>query len=705
MEELKYRDLFLTIVLKDLRENRRELASLIISETILISLFTAGAVGFQIFASQNTDEYFMREDGISRMFVSGFSLMLLCGVVLLIATLIPYLGKRVPKYILFKRMGASVKDRRRMVIIEGGVTYLCSIIPGLLLGILFSSILRRLLISYLNINFELGKISLFTYPIICIVALLAYVLSFLLTGELESDFRVITSMHESARIEKLSSRLPVLQIVSGLVMCVAAYAAYTRIAYHEALYLATLFYIGLYLIGRNAASMLMTYTRKNNPEKYYRNLLINDQFYNRFRTTTRYILAFSLISFLACFSSGFQIIGIVNAQQPDELFPYDIMCLADENDTKYFDGLKKDSDIEIHEYPMVRVTNLDKTERFERISEITIQGQQIGISESTYHELKKAIDPSYVSKDLGLKDDGSNVYVVHQQDRSIKAQPVDWRYNKSKPDLHIGVPCIRVLDEYHGTYCEKDIAGEEIASITGCYSTPKCENIIVFSDRYFEKAQDEWMNVDVATGYSVEAFMAFMGDDAEPLLVQGPTKLVLINTDEFHVKELDKELDTMEKDHQYIGNYDSSVHFHYSSENAIKQMVVERAARISINISIMTIFLLVGILLLYSKCQMELKEKKGRDKFLRSMGMPVKERIRILKREISVFVVYPAIILIVSSVVFVAGTYRVRMYNSELAASCTRMYATLFAGWIIVNVLCTWLVAVTIRKEIMSNGQ
>ena len=76
MEELKYRDLFLTIVLKDLRENRRELASLIISETILISLFTAGAVGFQIFASQNTDEYFMREDGISRMFVSGFSLML-----------------------------------------------------------------------------------------------------------------------------------------------------------------------------------------------------------------------------------------------------------------------------------------------------------------------------------------------------------------------------------------------------------------------------------------------------------------------------------------------------------------------------------------------------------------------------------------------------------------------------------------------------
>ena len=699
------KNVFVSFIVKDLRENKRELVSLIMSESILISLFTVGVLGFQIFSSKDADEYFMREDGISRLFISACSLMLLCGIVLLIATLIPYLGKRVPKYTFLRRMGISVRDKRRMIITEAGVTYLLSIIPGLLTGTLFAYVLKHVIVSYLRIDFELGSVSAFTYPIICVVTLCAYALSFLLTGELESDFGVISSTQETARTERSISRKPAAWIIAGSILCVVSSAAFFRIEYHEALYLTAIFYLGMYLAVKNIASVIMAGTRKNRPDKYYRNLLNSNQFYNRYQTTTRYILALSLISFLACFTSGFQMIGIVNAQNAEDLFPYDIMCLADENDAKYFDGLKKDSDIEIHEYPMVRVANLDKTEHFERINEITIQGQQIGISESTYHELKKAIDPSYVSKDLGLKDDGSNVYVVHQQDRSIKAQPVDWRYNKSKPDLHIGVPCIRVLDEYHGTYCEKDIAGEEIASITGCYSTPKCENIIVFSDRYFEKAQDEWMNVDVATGYSVEAFMAFMGDDAEPLLVQGPTKLVLINTDEFHVKELDKELDTMEKDHQYIGNYDSSVHFHYSSENAIKQMVVERAARISINISIMTIFLLVGILLLYSKCQMELKEKKGRDKFLRSMGMPVKERIRILKREISVFVVYPAIILIVSSVVFVAGTYRVRMYNSELAASCTKMYATLFAGWIIVNVLCTWLVAVTIRKEIMSNGQ
>ena len=702
MENL-LKNALISIILKDLRENRRELVSLIMSESILISLFTVGVLGFQIFSSKDADEYFMREDGISRLFISACSLMLLCGTVLLIATLIPYLGKRIPKYTLLRRMGISVRDQRRMIIIEAGVTYLLSIIPGLLTGTLSSYVLKHVIVSYLQIDFELGSISTFTYPIICFATLCTYALSFLLTRELESDFGVISSTQETARTERSISRKPAAWIIAGSILCVVSSAAFFRIEYHEALYLTAIFYLGMYLAVKNITSVIMAGTRKNRPDKYYRNLLNSNQFYNRYQTTTRYILALSLISFLACFTSGFQMIGIVNAQNAEDLFPYDIMCLADENDAKYFDGLKKDSDIEIHEYPMVRVANLDKTEHFERINEITIQGQQIGISESTYHELKGAIDPSYVPEDLGLNDDGSNVYVVHQQDRSIKAQPVDWRYNKSKPDLHIGVPCIRVLDEYHGTYYEKNIAGEEIASITGCYSTPKCENIIVFSDRYFEKAQDEWKNVDITTGYSVEAFRAFMGDDAEPLLIQGPTRLVLINTDPSHVQQLDRELDALEEEHKYIGNLDSSVHFHYSTPDEIQQVTVERAARIAIGVCMLVIFLIMEILLLYSKCQMELKEKKGREKMLRGLGMPLRDRRRLLSREINVFLVLPAVFLIISSAVFLTGTYSVRMYDSNLVIRCTKMYAAMITAWIAVNAIFTWLIKILIGKEILSD--
>ena len=47
----------------------------------------------------------------------------------------------------------------------------------------------------------------------------------------------------------------------------------------------------------------------------------------------------------------------------------------------------------------------------------------------------------------------------------------------------------------------KIVAGEEISSLTGCYSTPKCENLIVFSDEYFKKAQNEWKDIEALTGF------------------------------------------------------------------------------------------------------------------------------------------------------------------------------------------------------------
>ena len=76
------------------------------------------------------------------------------------------------------------------------------------------------------------------------------------------------------------------------------------------------------------------------------------------------------------------------------------MCIADDNDEKLLKNLKETykSDIHIEEYPMVRVATADKTERDERGAEQRIQGQEIGISETTYHRLKKASNKGYKAK-------------------------------------------------------------------------------------------------------------------------------------------------------------------------------------------------------------------------------------------------------------------------------------------------------------------
>ena len=92
------------------------------------------------------------------------------------------------------------------------------------------------------------------------------------------------------------------------------------------------------------------------------------------------------------FYFAFQSVSVTVAEQPESLFPYDFMCISYDEDQKTFENLEKQYGAKVTTYPMVRISNSDKTEKNESYYEKRIQGQQIGISESTYHALKKAID-------------------------------------------------------------------------------------------------------------------------------------------------------------------------------------------------------------------------------------------------------------------------------------------------------------------------
>ena len=341
---------------------------------------------------------------------------------------------------------------------------------------------------------------------------------------------------------------------------------------------------------------------------------------------------------------------------------------------------------------IVRVANADKTEHLEGRGEIIIQGQQIGISESTYYKLKKAVDPSYKKKSLNLDKNGKKVYVVHQQDRATKAQPVDWYYNKKTPTLHIGLPCEHCdYADHETTYDKKIVAGEEISSLTGCYSTPKCENLIVFSDEYFKKAQNEWKDIEALTGFKLERYKAMYGDDGEPYIIEGPTKLVFIQTDKKYIDQIDKELESKEERHKYIGNYDSTVKFHYLSKTAITDMKTERAVKSMICVYIIITLSILNWIMLYAMNEMEKKEKAEREKFLVSMGMDRKERKKMNKREWYIYWIVPTIILIISSVLFMRDTMIARMYPNDIRKICELQEAAVIAVWIVINGIYFWI--------------
>lgn len=532
----------------------------------------------------------------------------------------------------------------------------------------------------------------FTYPSICILILFIYGLSFLLVKELQSDFLIITNMNETARIEKLEGKFRVPKIMIGIILCIYSVYAYSKIYHYESAYLIIAFFAGLYLSLRNIFSIFLERIKHKKQKKYYKNLLMNHRFYYRMNTVSRYILFFSLMSFLSCFYFGIQFISTINAEKAESLYPYDFMCVADKSDDKLFEKIKEKYHATLTEYPMVRVANADKTEHLEGRGEIIIQGQQIGISESTYYQLKKAVDPSYKKKSLNLDKNGKKVYVVHQQDRATKAQPVDWYYNKKTPTLHIGLPCEHCdYADHETTYDKKIVAGEEISSLTGCYSTPKCENLIVFSDEYFKKAQNEWKDIEALTGFKLERYKAMYGDDGEPYIIEGPTKLVFIQTDKKYIDQIDKELESKEERHKYIGNYDSTVKFHYLSKTAITDMKTERAVKSMICVYIIITLSILNWIMLYAMNEMEKKEKAEREKFLVSMGMDRKERKKMNKREWYIYWIVPTIILIISTILFMRDTMTARMYPDDIRKICELQEAVVIAVWIVINGIYFWI--------------
>lgn len=705
-EKMKEDKLFFLVMKKIFLGHYKEMRILILCEMILTAISYAIVSGYQMFSSGHSSEYFLQEDGISKSFFSAGMILLFCGMVLIITVLISYLGKRIPEYVFLQRMGISKKDLKKMVLYEAAISYLASIIGGFFVGKILNIGLKTLIIQALNINFKLGKVAFFTYPLICVLILCIYGLSFLLVKELESDFLIITNTKETARVEKLRGKFRIPKIVLGIVLCVYSVYAYSKIYHYESAFLIIMFFAGLYLSLRNILSVFLEYTKRKNEKKYYKNLLKNNRFYYRINTISRYILFFSLMSFLSCFYFGIQFISIINDEKAENLYPYDFMCIADRADDKIFEKIKEKYHATVVEYPMVRVANADKTEHSEGRGEVVIQGQQIGISESTYYKLKKAIDPSYKKKSLKLDKNGKKVYIVHQQDRSTKAQPLDWYYNKKLPDLHIGLPC-EYCDhaDHETTYYEKIVAAEEISSLTGCYSTPKCENLVVFSDEYFEKAKNEWKDTDVLTGYKVERYNAIYGDEGEPYIVEGPTKLVLIQTDEKYMDQIDRELESKEEKHKYIGNYDSTVKFHYSSKTATLDMKTERAVKALICIYIILTLSVLNWIMLYAMHEMEKKEKTEREQFLIFMGMDKDERKKMNRREWYVYWIIPTIILVISTAFFMRDTMVARMYTEDMREICELQEIELLIIWIVINGIYFWIMNRKVGKELKADDK
>ena len=167
--EKKQNNLFQTVIWKNMLYNRKETILLIICETLIVAIAYSGSMCYQILSAKHSSEVlFLQEDGISRQFVYAGMLLLFCAIVLIITVMVSYLGKRIPQYMLLKRMGISMSDTRKMIWTEAGICYVATTFIGFFVGKGLFLIFRKFITDTVGIEGKTGSYSKLTFPVICL---------------------------------------------------------------------------------------------------------------------------------------------------------------------------------------------------------------------------------------------------------------------------------------------------------------------------------------------------------------------------------------------------------------------------------------------------------------------------------------------------------------------------------------------------------
>lgn len=308
---------------------------------------------------------------------------------------------------------------------------------------------------------------------------------------------------------------------------------------------------------------------------------------------------------------------------------------------------------------MVRVTNVDNSEKLDDARAVIMpQGQHIGISETTYKELNKALGKK--SEKMNLSADGKEIYIIYQQDKSTKAHPLDYLNSRKEPYLHIGQPIesYGFLDR-EKIYPTRTVKGEKTDILTGAFRQGSEENLVVFSDKYFEKVQDDWKKYNWITGAPVEE-----GEAEEGVTIHHwPTKLVLLNVKNADYQKIEKELQAFRKVHKEDERFDKDVLSCYSKRTTMEQIESERFMTTVVDIFIMGAFLLGSVLVIYLKYESEMTDKKKRNHFLTCIGMSSKEREKLIRTETGIFFWIPAAVAVVMVPVLTGEIWNMREYT------------------------------------------
>ncbi len=671
--EGKYSELFYRIIWKNFKTSWETYRLFIIVGGLSVSFIFSGIGMREMLSNVYGTENLVAGQGLGTVLLNFLVMSIVISAFLVTLVLLFYLKHHMKNYTLFINLGM----RSRTLYLFVGAQLLSCIVVALVAGTVLGNVILFICRTVIRKGFEgsivFQSVTGKTYLLTLFVSFLIYLISAMATHDIYVDTGGSSARYKEVMKEKMPGRLSPVFMILGAVMMFGAFKNFAKRPMAESVVLLAVFFVGLFLFFKHIWNLYLK-RRERKASVYYRGLLQKNYFYHHFKTAFRYMFLITLLHICVLFVFSKEVVSSEIAQEPQTMFPYDYVCMATDEDKHIFEEIETKNHAEVRIYPMVRVTSVDNSPRMDNIrSCMQPQGQNIGISESTYKLLCKEIGCK--PRKLDLSADGKKVFLLYQEDKSIKAHPIDYYPNRTNPYLHIGQPVLRY--DYlrrEEIFMPREVTGEQTGSLVGNFRQGEHENIIVFSDEYFARVQDDWRTTDYNTGEKLKE-----EDAVEDVTVHHwPDRLVLIRAEEKEKKEVEEKLEDFSENHKFDEHFDSVVRSWYSRDEQVSQMKSERFMKSTVSVFIIIIMTIVIFTLLYMKAESEMEEKKRQQSFLECMGMRDKERLRLIKSEISVLLWLPFCIATIAVIIFTEILWKIRIYTLPDYVAYTKIWMILY---------------------------
>ncbi|MDU5333900.1 hypothetical protein [Enterococcus sp.] len=599
----KYPPAFHQVIRKNFRYHQKNYLLLIFANALVFFVLAVLLFTYREFSGTHTQNSIFDKTGLLRIFIESGGVLLL--LLLLFLTFVDglYIDFKAKHMELFIQLG--IRKRTFLIMLLEEFSF-CAL-AGILIGGVASLLIAR---EFTNIGW-----ALLLYVGLVIVAMAFHQ---------EKILRLIQFRpREQGKPDRPNQRWTTLFLLLGLLALAIMFWWFHRRKSAETLLVVGAFIVALWGLFRGVGGLYVKYA-KGKPKLL---LSRNDLFY-RFHKSINVLM---LATFLQVLAVGIFLPRLVTFQQTAvcDLFPYEVVVKVKQPEVSQVEHTLDKEKATWKKYPFLPVTSVDGDPEWEVYGTVRpimfIQGQHIGISESTYQQLRQANNLD--KQPLQLKK--GQWHVVYQQAISIRGQPIDWDPQSVRPRLRIGTP----LESYNTTNVDlifpmRHIKSQERLILTGMFQRGLQENILVLED---------------------EEFATLAKKDQ-------PNQLFLVEDG----KKAARSLSFLKETYADDKRWDDTIEPIYEKKQRKNNVVTENYLQVLLLIFTLAvcIFMCVGILV--AKFESEQTSLIERRRLLDQLGMREKEQRSMLKRQAGFFVTLPLVAGLLLSLGFIGimGTLR-----------------------------------------------